>query len=161
MKNILIICADKNLRKDISKALTSRLNCIYVDVDEIVDLEVLNNTEIKLDESKKVLNDIEKNAIKKAKEFKNSIITISHNVFVSNDNFSLFNNSVKIYISLSKAYFIAKTNQADKYRLEQELSLFEEIDNLIKNNCDYVIEKGIKTVQQICDEINGLNMFDK
>ena len=42
------MCADKELRKDVSKVLSGELGFLYVDVDEILDFELLNNQDIHL-----------------------------------------------------------------------------------------------------------------
>ena len=151
MKNILIVCADKDLRKDLSKSLASKLKCLYLDIDELVDIEILNRQDVKLSEAQDFMHEIEFKSINRAMAFENCITTISHSMYVGNDNFKLFNNVYKIYVKLSKSYFIAKSSQVDK--LEQELCLFEQIDKLITNNSDIVVEKEAKSISQLCVEI--------
>ena len=108
MQNIVIVCADKDLRKDVSKVLGQELSFLYVDVDDILDYELLNNQDIILNEAKTKLKELEQKSIKRALEFKDCIITMSRNLFVANDNFKHFAKWHKIFISLSKAYFVAR-----------------------------------------------------
>jgi len=147
------VCADKELRKDISKNLATACNCIYLDIDEMLSFEVLNHEDLKLNEAGEVLRKIQKDCINRAKQYKNCIITIPNDIFVANDNFKLFNENIKIFITLSKAYFVARTQHDDKNKLEQQLSLYNQINILIKNNCNYIIDKDIKSIEQICQEI--------
>lgn len=153
MKNILIVCADKNLRKDLSRALATELKCLYLDADELLDFEILNRQEIRLNEASNALQQMELDTLKRIAEFKNCVITISENLFVSNDNFSSINDVIKVHCALSKAYLVAQTNKRDAYKLEQELSVFDEINALIKANCDFVVSKDVKTIEQVCQEI--------
>ena len=37
MQNLLVVCADKDLRKDLSRVLGAELNFLYVDVDDVLD----------------------------------------------------------------------------------------------------------------------------
>ena len=153
MKNILIVCADKNLRKDLSRALASELKCLYLDADELLDFEIVNRQEIKLSEAAGALNQMELDTLKRIAEFKNCVITISDELFVSNDNFEHIKDVVKVYIELSKSYMVSKSAPKELYKLEQKLSVYEEINNLIKANCNFSISKDIKSVEQLCQEI--------
>lgn len=162
MKNILMVCADKNLRKDISKALASELKCLYLDADELLDFEIVNRQNVKLAEAGDALHQMELDTIKRMTEFKNCIITISNDLFVSNDNFKSINNVIKVCLMLSKSFLVAKINKDNKHKIEQELCMFDEINGLIKNNCDMVVEKQIKTNEQIVQEIIcGLEAISK
>ena len=153
MKNILIVCADKDLRKDISKKLATITNSIYLDVDDMLQFELLKHQNVALNEAGAVLRTMQQDCINRANEYKNCIITISNDVFVANDNFKLFNASVKIFISLSKAYFVARMQGKDQHRLEQQLTLFNQVNMLVKNNCNYIIDKDARTIDEICQEI--------
>lgn len=146
------MCADKNLRKEVSKLLGAELGFLYIDVDEVLDYELLNYQEVSLEQANEKMRLLEIKSIKRALDFKNCIITASRDLFVANDNFKLFNNAKKIFINLSKGYFVARANW-DKHRVEQELSLFEQINKIIINNCDIVIEKEVKSTIAIKDEI--------
>lgn len=153
MGNILIVCIDKELRKDLSKAIAKCLNYLYLDVEELLDLELLNHKEVALNEASEFLQSLERKCINRAMEFKDCVITISNDLFVSNDNFNLIKNVKKVFVFLSKAYFVARFKKEDKFRLEQELCLFDEISFLISSNCDLVVEKGIKSIEQLAQEI--------
>lgn len=153
MKNILIVCADKELRKDLSKEVSSKLNWLYLDANDILDYEILNRQEIGISDASNELHNMELSVIKRINEFKDKVISISHDLFVSNNNFSLFNDVCVIYVSLTKAYFVARNNRCDKYTLEQELCLFDEIEKLITENSNLTIDKGTKTINELSQEI--------
>lgn len=153
MKNILMVCADKDFRKDLSKALASELKCLYLDADELLDFEILNRQEIKLNQASDALQQMELDTLKRIAEFKNCIITISNDLFVSNDNFQHIKDVVKVYVELSKAHLVAKSNKQEMYKLEQQLVIYDEINRLIKANCDFCVIKDIKTIEQLCQEI--------
>lgn len=153
MQNILIVCADKDLRKDISRILATKFNCLYVDVDEVLDFELLNHQDISISEAKSALRKLEQKSINRVLSFNNCIITMSRDLFVANDNFRLLNDYTKIFISLSKAYFVARSKSEDKYKIEQELMLYDKINKLISSNCELEISKDIKSVEEIGKEI--------
>ena len=153
MKNILIVCADKQLRKDLSKALATELKCLYLDANELLDFEMLNRQEVALSQMGEALSLMEQDTLKRVMEFKNCVITISHDLFVSNDNYKLLDGVVKCYLKLSKSYIVAKTSKADKHKLEQELNMFDEISNVIAANCDFVVDKSVKSIPELCQEV--------
>lgn len=153
MKNILIVCADKDLRKDLAKSLATELKRLYLDADELLDFEILNRREFSLTDARDTLNKMEQETLTRVMHFKNCVITISHELFVSNDNFKILDNVIKVHLMLSKAYLVAKTKKADKHKLEQELCLFDEINKLASANCNICVSKDIKSIPEICQEI--------
>ncbi len=154
MQNIVIVCADKQLRKDVAKVLGKELNFLYVDIEDMLGYEVLKQQEVSLTEAKVKMQQLEKNIIKRALEFKNCIVTISRDLFVSNDNFLMLSNTKKIFINLSKSHFVVRSKIDDKYRIEQELLMYDKINKLITINCDMVIEKEMLTIEEMINEIN-------
>lgn len=152
MQNIVIVCEDKDLRKDVSRVLATELNFLYVDINEILDYELLLNQEVLLLEANNVLQNLEKKSIERALSLNDSIITLSRDVFVSNDNFRLFKDCKKVFIELSKGYFVARY-KGDKSKLEQDAVLFDKINKIVGANCNITIEKHILTIQEISSEI--------
>lgn len=151
MENILIVCLDKVLRHDIIRALSKELQFLYADIDEILEYEMLNNQPASIQESSSMLNSLEQSSIDRALGFNKCVLGISRELFVSNDNFAIFK-MPKIFIGVSKAFLIARSKN-DVNRLEQELLMFDMVDNLVKQNCDIVIEKGVMSPEEICREI--------
>ena len=151
MENILIVCLDKVLRQDIIRVLSKELGFLYADIDEILEFEILNNSATSLAQAKDKLNELEQSSINRALQFNKCVLGVSKELFVSNDNFQMFK-MPKIFIELSKAYLIARSKW-DINKLEQELLMFDKVDNLVKQNCDIVVDKGVKSVEDICKEI--------
>ena len=151
MENILIVCLDKDLRHDIIRVLSKELNFLYADIDEILEYEILNNSSTALVDAADKLNELEKDSINRALQFNKCVLGVSKEVFVSNDNFDMFK-MPRVFVTLSKAHLIARSKW-DVNRLEQELLIFDKVDNLVKQNCDIVIDKGVKSVKEVCDEI--------
>ena len=147
------MCADKELRKDLSRVLATELKFLYVDVDEVLDFEILNQQDVKLAEAKDVLKNLERKSIDRVLNFDNCIITISRDLFVSNDNFLLMKNCKKVFLPLPKAYFVARNNGGDVYKLEQELAMFDHINKLVSVNCDIIIDKKIQSIQELTKQI--------
>ena len=77
MQNLLVVCADKDLRKDLSRVLGAELNFLYVDVDDVLDFELLNQKDITLSKANDVLKQLERKSIDRVLGFKNCIITMS------------------------------------------------------------------------------------
>ena len=147
------MCADKDLRKDISKKLSTVVNTMYLDIDEMLDFQILNHQNIALKDAGDMLRKMQQTCINRAKEYKNCVMTISNDVFVANDNFKLFKDNVKVFIALSKAYFVARMKKEDMHKLEQQISLFNQINLLVKNNCNYIVDKDAKTIDELCQDI--------
>lgn len=140
LQNILIVCADKDLRKDVAKVLGKELDFLYVDVDEILDHQLLNNQHISLSEAGDKLRELERKSIKRALEFDNCIITMSRNLFVANDNFLMLKDRIKIFLSVSKSHFISRSKFKDEQSLQQEILMFDGINKLVEINCNFKIE---------------------
>jgi shikimate kinase len=153
LQNILIVCADQDLRKDLSRVLATELKFLYVDVDEVLDFEILNQQNVAMIEAKDVLKSLERKSIDRVLNFNNCIITMSRDLFVSNDNFLLMKHCQKVFLELPKAYFVARNNNGDVYKLEQELALFDKINKLVTINCDITIDKNIQSVQELSKSI--------
>lgn len=141
------------MRKDLSRVLGAELNFLYVDVDDVLDFELLNQKDITLSKANDVLKQLERKSIDRVLGFKNCIITMSRDLFISNDNLKLFKDIKKVFVSLSKSYFVARFKGDDKYKLEHELILFDKINKLISINCDIVVDKDIKSLEELKIEI--------
>lgn len=157
MQNIVIVCEDKDLRKDVSRVLATELKFLYVDIDEILDYELLAYEDISLLEASETLKKLEHKSIERALGFENCVVTLSRDLFVSNDNFRLLNKCKKVFVEMSKGYFVARY-KGNKANLEQDVNLYDRINKLIAVNCDMVIDKEILTIQEISNKIiEGLN----
>lgn len=153
MKNILIVCADKLLRQELSKVVATKLKYLYVDIDEILDYQLLNNQNITLVEAGEALKQFEIKSINRALQFDGCVMTMSRNLFVSNENFKRFDGTIKAFLKLPKAHLLANAKTKDVNTLEQELLLFDKINNLISINCNITLECNTTDVNQIGDEI--------
>lgn len=153
MKNILIVCADKQLRKELSKGLATKLKFLYVDIDEILDYQLLNNQNITIVEAGEALKQFETKSINRALEFDGCIMTVSRNLFVSNENFKRFDGVIKVFLKLPKAHLIANRKSKEANILEQELLLFDKINELISINCNITVDSITTNVNQISDDI--------
>ena len=151
MENILIVCLDKVLRQDIIRVLSKELGFLYADIDEILEFEILNNSSAPLAEANNKLMELEQSSINRALQFNKCVLGVSKELFVSNDNFEMFK-MPRVFVLLSKAHLIARSKW-DANKLEQELLMFDKVDSLVKQNCDIVVDKGAKSVEDICKEI--------
>lgn len=152
MQNILIVCIDKDLRKDISKVLSTELGFLYVDVDEILDFEILNTQDVNLKEASQIIKELERKSIERSLKFKDCIITMSRDLFVANDNFLLFKDCKKVFVRLPKSYLIARGGK-DKYSIDQQIELFDKINKLVAINCNITIDKDILSIHEIVKAI--------
>ncbi len=141
------------LRKDLSKVLGVELNFLYVDVDEVLDFEIINQQDVKIDEAGDVLKLLEQKSIQRVLNFNECVITMSRDLFVAHNNFLLFRNCHKVFVMLPKAYFVARNNGGDINKLEQELLMFDKINKLVSINCDMVVDKEVKSIEDISKEI--------
>ena len=135
-----------------SKVLSKELGFLYVDVDEILDFELLNNQDVSLSEAGDKLKELEQKSIERSIKFNNCVITISRDLFVANDNFSRFSAYKKAFVKLPRAYFVAQALK-DKYSISQQIEILEKVDKLVENNCDITIDKDILTINQLSQQI--------
>ncbi|MFQ6724343.1 MAG: hypothetical protein ACLRFE_03320 [Clostridia bacterium] len=153
MQNILIVCVDADLRKGVSKALASKLGYVYVDIDDVLNFELLNNQSVALTDAAKLLRELQRKSIERVLTFSKCIVTMSNDLFIANNNFMLFNEYKKIFLFLPKAYFVARGKNEDKYRMEQDLLMFDKLNKIVSLNCDICIDKSVKTLDEISNEI--------
>lgn len=150
----VIICADKTLRNDIAKKIAGKLNnMLSADIQDVVDFELLNHPEIGLNEAGEFLKTTERKAILKSLQYKNTILTLPCKMFVANDNFELFADRIKVYIRLPKRYLISKLNNENRAEIEQELLLFDQMDDYITRLTHYAIDSELKSVDDIAEDI--------
>lgn len=149
----VIVCADKTLRDDIALQLAGKLNMLSADIQDVVDFELLSHPEISLGEAGEFLKTTERRAILKSLAYKNTILCLSHKMFVANDNFELFADRIKVYIKLPKRYLISKLNDENKAEIEQELLLFDQMDEFVTRLTNYTINSELKSVDDIVTEI--------
>lgn len=151
--SFVIVCADKCLRNDVAKILAKDIQMLNADIQDVIDYEILNHHEITLNRANDFLSSLEKKAIAKTLGYKNTILAISCDTFVANDNFELLKNRVKVYIRLPKRYIISKLNKNNKDKIKQQLLMYNEIDALISCNSDIIIDKELKSAQDLATEI--------
>lgn len=149
----VIICADKTLRDDVAKKIAGKLNMLSADIQDVVDFELLNHPEISLNEAGEFLKTTERKAILKSLQYKNTILTLPRKMFVANDNFELFADRTKIYIRLPKRYLISKLNNENRAEIEQELLLFDQMNEYITRLTHYAIDSELKSVDEIVEDI--------
>jgi hypothetical protein len=58
----------------------------------------------------------------------------------------------KVFVKITKAHMIARCLY-DNSKLEQELLMFDKINNLIANRCDIVIDKSVYNEEELCSQI--------
>lgn len=148
-KNILLVCSSKELRKELSKILARDTKMLHIDADELLDFEILNRQEISIKEAGEVLKHLEQDYINRVVNFKNCVITMSDQLFLSNDNFNLLKNIKKVYI---QTYPQQEKKHSNKYKFEQDLLMYDDINNLLISLCDITI-KAENNLSKLSQEI--------
>ena len=137
-KNIVIISSNKDFRQDLSKILARDMKKLYIDADELLDFEILNRQElIGIKEAGEMLKHVEQDYINRITNFKNCIITMSDQLFLANDNFELLKGLKKIYLPSTPQS--TKGKSYARYKMEQELLMYDDINKLLRSLCDITI----------------------
>lgn len=155
-KNIVIVSSNKNLRKDLSKLIAGDTKMLNIDADELLDFELVNTRNMSIREVGATLKQLENEYVTRVSKFKNCIITMSDKLFLADDHFKLLKDLKKIYLQTPPQTPSKNAKKEELYRIEQELLIYNEINDLLTSICDIVVkadDKLPKISQQIIDKL--------
>lgn len=156
MKNVLIVCYDKKMLKTISQVVAKSIKMQYVDADRCLDLDLVENKNTTLNEAGAELRYAEERLIDDILTLQNCVVSMSPSIFISNDNFKEFKEFYKVYIHIDKNILTIK---GDKHKIKQEMLLFEQISMFLKENCNFTIDAGRRTINDLATEtLNKINL---
>lgn len=154
-KKIVIVGFDVELIKEVSKLLAQLLNVQSVDLDEQVNIKLMKCLEVELQQAGTIMNNIEKDIIRKAIS-SNCIISVSTEMFMSNNNFKLFKDYIKVHVKLSANNLRLKSTPQTENKINQQIVLFDEINDMLEKLVTVTLNSDNKTVIDISKEIEKL-----
>lgn len=143
---VLGLC--KNLTNKVSQNLATKLDMFYLDVDELVEYELMNQAYIEEQCGREYLLKLQRKCVKRTLTFENSLLTMNYSLL--NDDIVLKNVKDKclvVFIELSKENYIKKEKYDKKNKLKNilETYIYDERNLICKNIAD------------ICLNVNGLS----
>lgn len=120
-KNICIIGLATNFTKTISKLLSDKLEMFYADVNDLLNFDLLDIKEVEKVSGKDYILKQETSKVKTVSTYENTIITVSYNSLVQNENYEFFKpNTLIIYAKLTPILYEQAIKQ-DKLTKNQRI----------------------------------------
>lgn len=134
---ILGLC--KNLTNKVSQNLAKKLEMFYLDVDELIDYELMNQVYIEEQCGKEYLLKLQRTTVKRALSFENSLLTMNYSLL--NDNIILNYIQEKclvVFVELSKENYAKKVKYDKKSKLKNilETYIYDERNLICKDIAD-------------------------
>lgn len=141
-QGICVLGLYKNLTTKVSQNLAKKLDMFYLDVDELVEYELMNPSFIEAQCGKEYLLKLQRNNVKRASSFENSLLTMNYTLL--NDHVNLANIKDKcliIFLELSKVNYEKKIKSEKKNKLKNilEAYIFDERNSICNDISDIVI----------------------
>lgn len=161
--NITIVCFVNSFEKKVAKALADDLELYYVDVNDFMEFNLINSSEVLTTCGADYLTKIERKTVKTVSEFENTVITLDTNMLFDKENIkSLKETSIMVYIQvINKAFENEIKNAAteDKAHLEVQGLVFEEREKQLLTACDIVVPSNNlnekSTIKKVVKAINA------
>ncbi len=133
--NILFICQNRNKQKILGKALADELGMFYADLNDIMEYNFIDKKTLKISGIEYFEGQVYK-AIKAAREYENSVITISFESLNIKDSWEqIKQNATIIYLRESYEPDMLTDNENKINSL-----VFEDRDDFIMSKSDIVVE---------------------
>lgn len=142
--NIACVCFVEDFNKAISKMISDHLDLYYADVNDYLEFNMVNASEVISKCGVDYLEKLENDCVSSVASFENALISIEPRLYIKQKNAqALAKSSVVVYIKLDKKIFenyTAKLKKNKKEELQALSIVFEDYDKLCVNNCDIVVE---------------------
>lgn len=143
--NITIISLLSDFSKDIGKLLSDKLEMYYVDIQELMEFNLVNDEEVIKLCGVEYLNKLQAKTVADVSGYDNAVITIDYKFLVHKKNIeNLKVRSSIIYLATNQKTFL---KLFDKYKTEEnekddvvELAVFDEHDEYLRKISDIVID---------------------
>ena len=138
MSNITIVGLDYENVKIFANKLAEKMNYQYIDAVQVFDLYLVKSAQLPLQFADELLQKKEAEILKNLSVKNDVIISISADMFLSNQNYLILNNNCKILINKENL------NNIDK-----------NIEKLIKNHCNFEFNQKNLNYLDIINKIRG------
>ena len=158
-KNIVLICLNDYLLKQVSADLVKKLKANWLDIDGAVENELLRSKGDKLHIANEFLTSLERKIISQAVTEENTIFSISPEMFLANSNKEYFHECSCIYLATEthSIDILQIKNKAEKTRIIQNATINSNLNEFLINSCEYVIQNAdIKEIADLVKEIKAL-----
>lgn len=141
--NLVILCLNKNYSKSIGKQLADSLELFFVDLNDILEYNLINNNMLQNSGLKYYQKERQK-TINSITTYENSLVCGSIDLFFDNDNISKFKqNFVILYLQLKKDD-LQKLNMQDSTQNSKNLIAFEQEDIACKSVANLTATVGLQ-----------------
>ena len=163
--NITFICLLQNYSKNVAKLVCDKLDMYFVDVEDMLEFELGDETHILNmlgnKKGKKYMKETEVKVIKRIASFENTLVCIEPTTLFSNKNFDrLKKTSYIVYLQISPK-FLQKRAEDSKDIIDEKLLTiaFTEKDKMYVDNSDIVLNcstyKEKKAFKKLIAAINS------
>jgi len=158
-KNIVIVCLNDFLLKEVSESVAKKFKMDFVDIDEHIEKKLLENKGESLSFASEFLTKLEREYIQKLTKKNNTVFSISAETFLANNNCDYFHNFSVVYIAteIHKIDINTIKSKAERTRIIQNTEIQQNLNDFLSVSANYVVlNADIKEVDEIVKEIEEL-----
>lgn len=131
MKNMFIVGVKNKSSKHVAEILAKKINLAFFDAEQYFSEKLILFPDFPLEESDEKMKKYEKDYLKILTET-NKVIYISNDMFLSNKNYNILKDSIKILV------------------VDFELEEVEQgLQNLLSKHCNYIVENNENSIDSL------------
>lgn len=162
--NLVIVSLIDIKTKEIATKLATDFDLYFADVNDILDYNLFNAGEIEKNCGVDYLNKLKRKTIKEIGSYENTLISISNNLFVADNNAKNLNKyGTVVFLNYSKPaiekYIKSLSKQEEKNQFNVMMLAYNEIMAICLENCDMEIpiskldfDSNYKKVKKVIDK---------
>lgn len=139
--NILIVSLDENFGKKVSSVLASKLDMFVADCKDLVVYDLINPKDVLDKCGIEYFKKREKGVLRNCAEYHNTVLSININLF--KEYYSVFNNSLIIYLKLDEKKITTTINKIS----------YENYNDFLEKNVDIVVPVINKSKEKATEKL--------
>ena len=137
--NIIVLCLSNNYSKKICQKLSNELDMFFVDVNDILEYEMINDNMLQ-SAGKDYFERQQVKTIKSLAQYDNSLLRANIELILKDNNIQVFRqNCLTLYIKLSKS-LLNQFESKDNFEITRPIFAAEQEDVFCSQNCDILID---------------------
>ncbi len=158
VSNILITCLRDDIKQSTAKCLSSKLDMILADIDELIKFDIINPNYVIEQVGVDYFKSIQTKQVKNVASYENTIIVASDEILTQSQNIETLKNSslvifVKIPYNSYKKYISNKTSGVLQAKDIIDLNMFYDKQKIFSLNANIVVDVKWLNIKHITNKI--------
>lgn len=162
--NLVVVSLIDSMTKQVASKLANDFDLYFADINDILEYNLFNAGDIEKNCGLEYLNKLKQKTIKEIGSYENTLISISNNLFIADDNAqNLKKYGTVVFLNYSKQiihnYINALSSQEEKNTFNVMMLAYNEIIKLCHENCDIEIsltkqdfDTNYKKIKKVIDK---------